>query len=115
MTFHPPAEPLTDISDGVGAVEPVFVGNHGWINLQDCSEGCGLRKSLSARQTRRGNSVHDRINHEDDDNVDKKSPEIFDDKRVDSTKDCGLQNHISVTHLSYEISMKIKDKEQNHT
>jgi hypothetical protein len=91
ITFHPPAESLTDISDGLGAVEPVFVGHNGGINLQDCPESCGLGTSLSARQTGGANSVHDRINHEDNDNVDENSPEKFDAKRIEYTEDWGLR------------------------
>ncbi len=97
VTFHPPAESLTDISDGLGSVKPVFVGHHCGIDREDYPEGCGHRKSLSAWQTGGRNCVHDRINHENDDNVDEKSPQIFDKNRVEKTKDCGLQeSHQSI-------------------
>jgi hypothetical protein len=91
---------LTDISDGLGSVKPVLVGHHCGIDLEGNLEGRGLRKSLSARQTGGGKSVHDRINHKHDDNVDENGPEKFEAQRIERTNDLGLQE----SHQCYSTS-----------
>jgi hypothetical protein len=89
ITFHPPAESLTDISYLLRTFKPVFVVRHCWIYLQENLERCSFPLN-SAWQANGGNSIHDRKNHENDDKVDEHGPEKLDDEGIERATDCRL-------------------------